>query len=142
RSGYKRLGTYRASRQRSRASIVINNILRLDPTLSMRLVLAALLILRVHAQDFRATIVGQVFDQSGSAIAGVKIRAVQRGTNQLTVAVSNQDGYYTLPYLQPSTYDIDVEATGFNKLRRENVTLMVAEKLDLPLLLELGQVSE
>src|SRR5260370_3486103 len=93
------------------------------------------------AQDFRATITGQVLDISGASIPGAKVRAVQRSTNQATEAVSNREGYYTLPYLAPSTYDIEVTAEGFSRLRRENISLIVAEKLDLPLLLEVGKVS-
>src|SRR5712664_2295835 len=101
----------------------------------------ALLPLSLSGQDFRATITGQVADLSGAAIVGAKVRAVQRNTNQPTEASTNQDGYYTLPYLQPSTYDIEVTAPGFNKLRRENVNLMVAEKLNLPLKLDIGQMA-
>ena len=73
---------------------------------------------------------------------GAKVLATERSTNEAFHAVTNQDGYYTLPYLQPSTYDLEVEATGFTSQRRTNVTLMVAEKLDLPIQLELGKVSE
>src|SRR5262245_28904017 len=102
---------------------------------------AALLATSLPAQDFRATIKGQVADQTGAAIAGAKVRAVQRTTNQATEVVTNEDGFYTLPYLAPSTYDIEVTAEGFAKLRRENVVLMVAEKLDLPLRLEIGQTA-
>ena len=78
---------------------------------------------------------------TGAAIAGAQVRAVQRSTNQPTETTTNQDGYYTLPYLPPSTYDLEVTAAGFNKLRRENITLMVAEKLALPLKLELGSIN-
>src|SRR6266542_5644202 len=85
-------------------------------------------VLSLSAQDYRATITGQVTDQSGAAIVGAKVRAVQRDTNEAKEATTNQDGYYSLPYLQPSTYDIEVTATGFNKARRENVTLLVADK--------------
>src|SRR6516162_9885312 len=95
----------------------------------------------VHGQDFRATITGQITDMTGAAIAGAQVRAVQRSTNQPTETTTNQDGYYTLPYLPPSTYDLEVTAAGFNKLRRENITLMVAEKLALPLKLELGSIN-
>ena len=94
----------------------------------------------LFGQDFRATITGQVTDPSGSAIAGAKVRAVQRSTNQATEAVTNQDGYYTLTYLQPSTFDVEVTATGFQKLLEQNITLLVAEKRDLPLHLKVGDV--
>jgi hypothetical protein len=105
-------------------------------------VILLILPLGVAAQDFRATISGQITDGSGSAIPNAKIRATQRSTNEAFHAVTNQDGYYTLPYLQPSTYDLEVEATGFTTQRRAGVTLMVAEKLDLPVQLELGKVTE
>ncbi len=96
----------------------------------------------LQAQDFRATITGQVSDQSGAAIAGAAVKATQRNTNQVREATTNAQGYFTLAYLQPSTFDIDVTAPGFDKLRRENITLLVAEKLDLPLTLQVGNISQ
>jgi len=83
--------------------------------------------LAATAQDFRATVTGRILDSSGAAVAGVKIQAIQKGTNQVTTAASNSEGFYSLPYLQPSTYSVRVEAAGFRKMRRESVTLMVAE---------------
>jgi hypothetical protein len=92
-------------------------------------------------QDSRATITGQVTDQSGAAIAGAKVRAIQRSTNQAIERTTNQDGFYTLPYLEPSVYDLEAVASGFHKMRRENVTVLVAEKLDLPFKMEVGQMT-
>src|SRR6266487_3276793 len=104
---------------------------------------AGLMLVACHlsGQDFRATITGQVSDLSGAAIVGAKVKAVQRNTNQAIERETNQDGFYTLPYLQPSTYDIEVTKSGFHKTRRENVTLLVAEKLELPFKLEVGQMA-
>ena len=96
----------------------------------------------VQAQDFRATVTGQVSDASGAPIPNAKVTATQRSTNQATAQTSNQDGFFTLTYLLPSTYDIEVEVSGFKRLRRENVTLMVADKVELQFQLEVGQVSQ
>jgi Carboxypeptidase regulatory-like domain len=96
----------------------------------------------LNGQDFRATITGQVTDGSGFAIAGAKVRAVQRTTNQSIDRETNAEGFYTLPYLQPSTYDIEVTAPGFRRMRRENITLLVADRLDLSFKMELGEVSQ
>ena len=98
--------------------------------------------LAATAQDFRATVTGQILDSSGAAVAGAKIRATQKSTNQVTTAASNSEGFYSLPYLQPSTYSVEVEAPGFRKMRRESVTLMVAEKLALPFQLQVGDLSQ
>jgi len=94
------------------------------------------------AQDFRATVAGQILDPTGAAVAGAKIRATKKSTNEVTTAASNAEGFYSLPYMQPSTYSVEVEAAGFQKMRRENVTLMIAEKLDLPFHLQVGDVSQ
>jgi hypothetical protein len=95
----------------------------------------------LHGQDSRGTIAGFVTDASGAPLVGVKVRAVQRSTNQATEATTDHEGYYTLPYLQPSDYDVDATANGFKKLRRAGVALMVAQKLDLNLQLELGALN-
>jgi hypothetical protein len=93
-------------------------------------------------QDFRATISGRVTDSSGAAIPGAKIRAIQQATDEIVGVVTDQDGFYTLPYLQPSTYVIEAEASGFSLRRIERITLMVAQKLDLPIQLEVGKVND
>jgi carboxypeptidase family protein len=95
----------------------------------------------LHAQDQRGTIAGFVTDASGAPLVGAKVRAVQRSTNQASEATTDREGYYTLPYLQPSEYDVEATANGFKKLRHAGVTLLVAQKLDLNLQLELGAVT-
>jgi len=96
----------------------------------------------LSAQEFRGTISGQVVDPFGAAVVGATVRGIQRSTNQATEATTNQDGYYTLPYLYPSNYDVEVTARGFHKMKKENVTLLVAQKLDLDFKLEVGQMSQ
>ncbi len=94
------------------------------------------------AQDFRATISGRVTDVTGAAIPDAKVTATQVSTNQATTRTSNQEGYFTLTYLLPSTYTIEVEAQGFKRLKRDNVTLLVADKIDLPFQLEIGEMNQ
>ena len=109
----------------------------------MRLIIALFVSCAImFCQEFRATISGQVTDSSGGAVVGAQVRAVQRSTNQVIETKSNHQGYYTLTYLQPSTFDIEVTAAGFSKLRSENITLLVAEKLDLPFVLQVGSLIE
>jgi hypothetical protein len=95
----------------------------------------------LFAQDFRATITGYVTDASGLAVADAKVRAVQADTSQVTEATTNREGYYTLPYLVPATYEVEVIAKGFKKFRREGVELLVAQKVDLDFKLEVGAIS-
>jgi hypothetical protein len=97
--------------------------------------------LTLFAQDYRATITGQVTDASKSAIPNAIVRAIQPETNEVTQATTNQEGYFTLAFLNPATYAVEVTAPGFKTFRREGVVLMVADKIDLPFTLEVGAAN-
>src|SRR5262245_42675712 len=109
---------------------------------SLVAVVLLLLFDSVSAQDFRARITGQVTDEHKAAIEGVTVKALLIKTNQVTETKSNSDGYYSLPYLVPGTYTVEASATGFQTLKRESIVLSVAEKLNLPLQLAVGQVAQ
>jgi hypothetical protein len=106
-----------------------------------RLLLGMLIVACLYGQDSRGTIAGFVTDASDAPLVGAKVRAIQRSTNEATDATTDHEGYYSLPYLQPSDYDVEASANGFKKLRRAGVRLLVAQKLDLNLQLELGAVN-
>jgi hypothetical protein len=110
----------------------------------IRLISAATLALfavAALAQDDRGTISGQVTDASGAAIPEAKVRAIQKSTNQATEVVANKEGFYTLPYLPPSTYDVEVSAKGFKTMRVADLQLLTADKRELPIKLEVGGAS-
>jgi hypothetical protein len=71
-----------------------------------------------------ATIVGTVTDTTGVVVPGVKINVVNTETNFHFESVTNQDGYYYVPYLRPGTYNLAVEAAGFKKYVRDSCALM------------------
>src|SRR5262245_35465165 len=96
----------------------------------------------VHAQDFRATVGGLVTDQNKQAVAGAVVRATRVDTNETKAVRTTSEGRYSIPYLNPAIYNIEVTANGFQTLKREGITLRVADKLDLPLQMTVGQVSE
>src|SRR5579884_1965709 len=94
------------------------------------------------AQDFRATLSGQVTDPTGASVPDASVRATNRETNQSVDVKTNADGHYTIPYLAPGNYNVEVTAPGFQKLVREDIVLRVADKIDLPLQLTVGQMSQ
>ena len=94
------------------------------------------------AQDFRATISGLVTDQNGQAVADAIVKATRGDTNETKEVKTTSEGRYSIPYLNPAIYNIEVTANGFQTLKREGITLRVADKLNLPLQLTVGQVSE
>ncbi len=96
----------------------------------------------LYAQDFRATLTGLVSDPSGAAVPGANVKATNTGTNSSKEVQTTAEGNYTIPYLDPGTYKIEVTAAGFQSLVRENIVLRVADKVNLPLQLAVGAATE
>jgi hypothetical protein len=94
------------------------------------------------AQEFRATITGIVTDPSGAAVPGATVRATNIANNATKEVQTTSAGVYSIPYLDPGVYTIEVSATGFQTLKREQIVLRVADKVNLPLQLTVGQVTE
>jgi len=109
--------------------------------MSLRSVLALLfLTCALFAQD-RATLTGTVTDPSGAAIPAATVKATDTATNTTTETKSTTDGVYTIPYLNPGTYSIEVTAGGFQTLKRDAIVLAVGQRLVLNLPLTVGQAT-
>jgi hypothetical protein len=93
------------------------------------------------AQDFRATVSGQVTDQSGASMPNAVVKITNTATNTSKQAITNGSGLYTLPYLDPGNYQLEISATGFKTTKRTNLTLSVAQKLNLPISMQIGEMS-
>ena len=94
------------------------------------------------AQDFRGSITGRINDQSGGALPGVTVTATNVATNVPSPTTTNEEGQYTILYLQPGMYRVAAELSGFKKLVRENIEVRVGDRLTLDLSLEVGQMEE
>jgi hypothetical protein len=93
-------------------------------------------------QEFRATILGQVKDPTGAPVAGATVIATKVDTNVNRETATTAAGLYTLVGLDPGRYTVTVTAPGFATVKRTDIVLQVAEKLNLPVTLEVGQVTE
>ena len=69
-------------------------------------------------------ITGTVRDPSGAVVAAAKVTVKSVGTGSIREATSNMSGIYTVPSLRPDTYDVSVEAAGFEKFQ-QRVTVAV-----------------
>ncbi|MBS1856841.1 MAG: TonB-dependent receptor [Acidobacteria bacterium] len=69
------------------------------------------------------TIVGTVTDPSGAVVAGGKVKATDEKTSVSRETVTNDQGYFVLPSLRPSTYSLEFEVKGFANAIRRGITL-------------------
>src|SRR5215469_9257825 len=94
------------------------------------------------AQEVTAAITGKISDPSAAAIAGAAVTArdTERGTVWKTV--TNMEGTYNLPRLPIGTYELRVEATGFQTILRPPFHLELNQTARLDFTMMLGQVSQ
>lgn len=89
------------------------------------------------------SIVGVVSDQSGAAIAAVRITVRNPQTGLVRAAeLTSALGEYVVALLPPGIYDFEVEATGFERYIRKGVTLLVNQTLRLHIPMVVGAVTE
>ena len=66
-------------------------------------------------------------DSSKAAIPKVVVKATKQDTNVSNETVTNEQGIYTVPGLEPGVYTVTVTAAGFQTMRRTGIVLQVAE---------------
>jgi hypothetical protein len=94
------------------------------------------------AQKFTGTITGTITDQSGALVAGATIRVTSKSTANLRTATTNAEGSFTIPELNPDTYDISASKEGFKEVVHHDVVLHVADVSSVNMRLEVGSMNE
>jgi hypothetical protein len=110
--------------------------------LALSLIWLCLMSFVAIGQEFRATITGRVLDQNKAAVASATITVRNPRTNEAVSVTTNADGVYNIPFLQPGSYNITVEAAGFKKYVRDNQELQVGQTASIDVALEIGAASE
>lgn len=110
------------------------------------LVLAAALLAAVQlplvGQEARGTLLGRVTDSSGAVLVGAKVEGLNTATGVRSNATTNESGDYLLPYLNPGSYNITVEAPGFKSFKRTGIDLRMDDHITVDASMQLGQASE
>jgi hypothetical protein len=94
-----------------------------------------------HAQGL-GSVAGRVTDPSGAAVASAKVIATQEGTGYSRTAVTDTEGLYVIPSLQPATYNLTVGAKGFNTSKETGIALLADQTLTVNFVLKLGMATE
>lgn len=95
-----------------------------------------------YAQEFRASITGQVADRSGSVIPGASVTGVDTGTGQTYSTKTDGQGDYSLLYLLPGQYAVTVKAPNFQAAVFNNIVLESAQQRGLNVTLSTGTVTQ
>ena len=94
------------------------------------------------AQTGQGSITGHVTDPTAAVVPGVSVHVEHSGTGFTYDSITNEEGLFHIPYLNPGTYVLSFEAPGFKKLVRTGIVVRSTETARIDVVLELGQVSE
>src|SRR5687768_155467 len=94
------------------------------------------------AQDSRGTITGTVRDVSKAVVPGATVTITSAAMGNAVTAVTNESGYFEVPYLIAGAYNVTVELQGFKKYVNDKVEVRIADRLELEVVLEVGGAVE
>ena len=106
------------------------------------LVCLSLPLVPLNAQTTTASIVGTVSDPSGAVIGGASITVTNIGTNIAVKTTTDTAGDYVVTPLAIGRYSVTVEAPGFKKFLRSDITLNVQDRVRVDATLEVGAVTD
>src|SRR5439155_1564880 len=71
------------------------------------------------------SLLGTITDSSGASVPSVKVVITEVNTGVSRTAETNASGNYSIPNLEPGTYNVIVEQPGFRKAVRQGVVVLV-----------------
>jgi len=113
---------------------------------SLPLLLALVMMLApttVHSQSAAATgrLEGTVTDSSGAAVSGAEIAVRNQNTGISTTITSGSEGDFTVLYLEPGTYEVSIQKSGFNKLVLKDIAVTVGTRAIIHPQLAVGRIE-
>ncbi|MDQ2843277.1 MAG: TonB-dependent receptor, partial [Acidobacteriota bacterium] len=95
----------------------------------------------VFGQRDLGTITGTVSDPQGAAVPNAKVTIVNDATNVSYDTVTTGTGSYTRPALNPGTYTVTVDASGFQKAQQKGIIVSPGQPVGVDIALTVGSSS-
>jgi len=104
-------------------------------------VILGLSVRSTYGQTFRGGISGEVTDQSGAAVPGVAIQAINDATAVVHDTVSSSAGEFAFQEFPLGSYTITANATGFRTVKVDKVPVTAGYIYNLPIKLSVAQTA-
>jgi len=92
------------------------------------------------AQETTGTIRGRAVDSQGLAVPGATVTAT--GPQGTKSGITDADGRFSIPFLTPGPYEVQVQLQGFKTFDQKNITVSLGQAVDLPVKMEVGGLTE
>ncbi len=106
------------------------------------LIFACLAGLAICRADELAAVTGLVTDPNGRSVPGVTVLITNLSTNVVSRTVTNDQGIYRVPSLQPGIYRMTLDKDGFKSIVKSGVELHVQDVASINFELQIGSVNE
>jgi hypothetical protein len=93
-------------------------------------------------QAFQGSLRGRVTDPKDAVVPTAKVTLIGEATSVATSTVTNDQGQYSFPVLDPGSYTLVVEAPGFKKLDQKGIVIVTQTANTQDVKLDIGQVTE
>lgn len=94
------------------------------------------------AQSTFGSFVGTVKDPSGGTVVNCTVTVTNVGTSATRTATTDSSGTYTAVNLEPGTYEIAMDMTGFKKAVYTNIPLQARQTIRVDGMLSLGAQTQ
>ncbi|HUB34169.1 MAG TPA: carboxypeptidase-like regulatory domain-containing protein [Bryobacteraceae bacterium] len=95
----------------------------------------------VSAQTF-GSIQGVVQDPSGAFVPNATVTVTNTATSVARTTTTNANGLYVFPDLVPGTYNVQVVASGFSTVTKQDILVQVQQAVRADFALQVGQATE
>jgi hypothetical protein len=116
--------------------------MRCRTALLVVLALAGLAVWPASAQITPGRLTGLVTDSQGAILPGVTVTATSPALIGGQTTVTQPDGKYMFPALPSGTYKLTFELSGFQKLTRENIQIVLGQIISFDASLPIASLSE
>ena len=111
---------------------------RAKSLLCLILITCFLLSQAILAQSVRGSIAGQIVDASKKPVPAAQITVVEEETNRSRTVTADRQGVFSITFIPPGWYRIDVNGAGFQRNTSQRVNLRVNQEIwiEIPMLPE------
>src|SRR6516165_5427391 len=96
----------------------------------------------LQGQAFYGSIVGNVNDSSGAALASTTVTLTNSATGDRRAVVTASDGSYRFVNLVPGTYRLEIGHPGFKRYTRDQIDVSVESQVRTDVVMQVGDVSQ
>jgi hypothetical protein len=94
------------------------------------------------AQERFGQLTGTVTDQQGATVPGVTVTVTNTQSGEVRTFVTDANGVWMAPDLNPGRYTVTFELSGFSKVERPDITVQLGRTFDLDAQMRVGALSE